>query len=384
MKEICKHFPACGGCLHQGVPYETQLAGKEKRVRDLLAAAGLESVAVAPIKPAPSLYAYRNKMEYTFGNAAKGAPMTLGLHMKKSFMNVVDAEDCQLVPPEFNLLLAAVLAFCQEKGYPFYHKRIHQGLLRNLILRKGWKSGELLIKLVLTSQEAFDAGGFCDMLLSLPLAHQIAGILLTFKDSVSDGFYWDERKVLYGRPYYRERLLGLDFQVDAFSFFQTNVEAVEHLFSQAFSLIPDLAGKRVFDLYSGTGTLALAAAGRAREVVGVEISEESVAMARESARENGLAHCTFYQGDVLTVLDELESAPDAIIVDPPRAGIHPKAMRKIAAYGVPEILYISCNPATMVDNVKQAVEAGYRMEQLYPYDNFPFTRHIECVGVLKR
>jgi tRNA/tmRNA/rRNA uracil-C5-methylase (TrmA/RlmC/RlmD family) len=172
--------------------------------------------------------------------------------------------------------------------------------------------------------------------------------------------------------------------VGAFSFFQTNVEAVERMFIDALALIPSLEGKLVWDLYSGTGTLAQTVSPKAQEAIGVELSEESVAMARLNALQNGLSNCSFIAGDVLKVLDDMTALPDVIIVDPPRSGIHPKAMEKIVSYGVPYILYISCNPKTLIQNLPEAMEAGYGMESFRIYDNFPFTRHVECVALMSR
>ncbi|MCK9332084.1 MAG: methyltransferase domain-containing protein, partial [Candidatus Cloacimonetes bacterium] len=190
--------------------------------------------------------------------------------------------------------------------------------------------------------------------------------------------------ILHGRDYYNEQLMGLRFKVGAFSFFQTNVEAVERMFTDALALIPSLEGKLVWDLYSGTGTLAQTVAPKAQEAIGVELSEESVAMARLNALQNGLSNCSFIAGDVLKVLDDMTALPDVIIVDPPRSGIHPKAMKKIVSYGVPYILYISCNPKTLIRNLPEAMEAGYRIESFRIYDNFPFTRHVECVVLMSR
>lgn len=378
----CIHSDGCGGCQYQGVPYEEQLNSKQKLVEDLLTQAGMSPELGGAICPSPVRYCYRNKMEYTFGNTYKDGPLTLGLHKQKSFMSVVYTGECQIVPAEFNVLLREALAFCQEQDYTFYNKKNHKGLLRSLILRKGVRTGELLANIVTTTQSNFDSAAFRDRLLALSFAEHIVGILHTINDGVSDAVNCDEMHLLHGRDYYNEELMGLRFKVGAFSFFQTNVEAVERMFTEALALIPSLEGKLVWDLYSGTGTLAQTVAPKAQEAIGVELSEESVAMARLNALQNGLSNCSFIAGDVLKVLDGMTALPDVIIVDPPRSGIHPKAMKKIVSYGVPYILYISCNPKTLIQNLPEAMEAGYRVERFQSYDNFPFTKHIEAVILL--
>jgi len=380
----CIHSDGCGGCQYQGLPYEEQLKTKQKLVEDLLTQAGMSPKLGGAICPSPVRYCYRNKMEYTFGNTYKDGPLTLGLHKQKNFMSIVYTGECQIVPTEFNDLLKETLVFCQEQDYTFYNKKSHKGLLRSLILRKGVRTGEFLVNIVTTTQSKFDSAAFRDRLLALSFAEHIVGILHTINDGVSDAVNCDEMDILHGRDYYNEELMGLRFKVGAFSFFQTNVEAVERMFTDALALIPSLEGKLVWDLYSGTGTLAQTVAPKAQEAIGVELSEESVAMARLNALQNGLSNCSFIAGDVLKVLDDMTALPDVIIVDPPRSGIHPKAMKKIVSYGVPYILYISCNPKTLIRNLPEAMEAGYRIESFRIYDNFPFTRHVETVVLITR
>lgn len=382
--EICKHAGDCGGCLYQGIDYDEQRTMKGKEVLRLLESKGLVPEDFGGIEGSPQLYRYRNKMEYSFGDEVKDGPMTLGMHKRGRFMSVITVDECQLVDQDFNRILRAVLDFVLEKGYSFYHKKSHQGLLRNLILRKGQHTGELLVNLVTTTQGQFDDQAFVQMLRELPLDNQLVGVLRTFNDRVADAVYCDRLDVLWGREYYNELILGLRFRVSAFSFFQTNVPAVERLYAEAVNLIDDMAGKTVFDLYCGTGTITQRLALSAKEAIGVEIVEEAVEAARANAEENGLENCRFISGDVLKVLDQLTEKPDVIVVDPPRAGIHPKAMQKILNYGVKQIIYISCNPKTMVENLDMAVLYGYQLKYVKAYDNFAFSKHCECVALLTR
>lgn len=336
------------------------------------------------IEGSPRQFGYRNKMEYTFGNEVKDGEMTLGLHKQGRFMSIVTTDECQLVDPDFNRVLRATLDFCKDKGYPFYHKKTHKGLLRYLVLRKGEHTKELLVNIVTSTEMEFDSEGFVSMVRALPLDNQVVGILHTKDDSLSDAVSCDKLEILYGRDYYNEEIIGLKFRVGAFSFFQPNVLAIEKLYTEALTLIPNLDGKVVFDLYSGTGTITQALAQRAKKAIGIEIVEEAVESAKENAKLNGLDNCEFIAGDVLKVLDHVSDKPDVIVVDPPRSGIQPKALQKILAYGVEQILYISCNPKTMADNLATAMLIGYKVVSIKVFDNFPNTKHIETVVLLER
>lgn len=370
--------------MYQGIPYQEQLELKCKEVMRLLDEKGIQPRKFLGIEGSPRQYAYRNKMEYTFGDESKGGEMTLGMHKQGQFMSIITVDHCQLVDPEFNEILRSTLDFCREKGYPFYHKRTHKGLLRNLILRRGEHTRELLVNLVTSTQEEFDEIGWLNRIQSLPLEHRLIGVLHTINDNLGDSVQCDEIRVLIGTDYYMERILGLEFKISAFSFFQTNIPAVEKLYTEAMELIPDLDEKVVYDLYCGTGTITQSLALRAKKVYGVEIVTEAVEAARENALQNSLENCEFIAGDVLKVLDTLSEKPDVIVVDPPRAGIHPKALQKILSYGVEQIVYVSCNPKTLAANLEAAILYGYEIARLKVFDNFPFTRHVECVCLLTR
>ncbi len=382
--EKCSKAGLCGGCRYQGTDYGDQLHLKEDEVRLLFSNSEVSGVEVCDIKGCEDIgiYGYRNKMEYTFGDEVKDGPLTLGMHRIKNYMSVVTVDQCQLVSEDFNKILSYTLEFCVRRGYPKYHKKDHRGLLRNLIVRRGVRTGELLVNIVTSSQSEFDEDTWKTGLLSLSLHDDVVGVMHTVNDSPADAVNCDESRVLFGRDYYYEEMNGLRFRVGEFSFFQTNVPAVERLYDHAVSLLKDVHGKKVFDLYCGTGTISQILARRARSVVGVEIVEDSVESARENASINGLSNCSFVCGDVFEVLSEFEDTPDVIVVDPPRAGISDKSLAKIASYGVPEILYISCNPKTLVKNMEGLSRLGYTADRVYPYDNFPLTRHVECVCLM--
>ena len=328
------------------------------------------------------IYGYRNKMEYTFADMEKNGPMTLGMHKKKHFMSIVTVDQCQLVHEDFNVILRGVLEFASSRGYTHYHKKVHKGLMRHLIVRRGIRTGELLVNVVTSSEDGFDENAFVEMIRALPLENQVVGILRTINDRLADAVYCDELRVLWGRDYYNEEILGLKFKVSAFSFFQTNVDAVERLYSYAVSLIEDFENKEVFDLYCGTGTITQVLARKAKEVIGIELVEEAVEAAKANAALNGLDNCRFLAGDVFEVLDSLPDKPEVIVVDPPRVGISSNALEKIIGYGVKQIVYISCNPKSLADNLYYMQYYGYEIKSVKPFDNFPGTKHTETVCLL--
>lgn len=382
--EICRDSNVCGGCVYQGIDYDKQLKNKAGEVKGFLDKKSIKYGQLFDIEPAPERYAYRNKMEYTFGDMEKDGPMTLGMHKKRHFMSIVTVDQCQLVHNDFNKILRTVLNFASEKGYSHYHKKSHKGLMRHLIVRRGIRTGELLVNVVTSSEKGFDEKEFTDMLLELSLENKIVGILRTVNDRLADAVYCDELRILYGREYYMEEILGLKFKVSAFSFFQTNVDAVEKLYSYALDLIDDFQDKTVFDLYCGTGTITQTLAKKAKKVIGIELVKEAVEAAKENAALNGLDNCQFISGDVCEMLKTVEEKPDVIVVDPPRMGISPDALDKIIRYGVDQIVYISCNPKTLAENLYYMQYYGYKVESVKPFDNFPCTKHIECACLLSK
>lgn len=386
----CSFFGLCGGCTYLALPYEEQLRIKEEQVHKLLDSVLCKQEAPYKwegIKASPKPYEYRNKMEFSFGDEYKDGPLALGMHKRGSFHDIVTVKDCHIVDSDYRLILNEVLAFFQAKGIPYHHRMRHDGILRHLLVRKAVKTGEILIALVTTSELATQEEllqEFKDMLLSLELTGTIAGILHISNDSLADVVQSDETKVLYGEEYFFEELLGLKFKVSTFSFFQTNSLGAEVLYTTAREYIGDLGQgeKIVYDLYSGTGTIAQLMAPVAKQVIGVEIVEEAVEAAKENAARNGLDNCTFLAGDVLKTLDEIDEKPDFIVLDPPRDGIHPKALTKIVNYGVENMVYISCKPTSLVRDLEVFIEAGYQVERACAVDQFPWTANVETICFL--
>ena len=381
---VCKIFPACGGCMYQTMSYEEQLKMKETQVKGLLQ----EAVGIGTdlhwegIHGSPIEFGYRNKMEFSFGDEYKDGPLSLGLHKKGSTYDVLTASDCKLVHPDMTAILSSVLDFFTELGAVHYKKMQHTGYLRHLLLRRGVTSGEILVHVITTSQAEYDYAPLVSRLLALQLEGKIVGIMHIINDSLSDVVQSDETRLLYGQDYFYETLLGLRFKISTFSFFQPNSLAAEVLYSIVRDYIGDTKDKEVFDLYSGTGTIAQLLASVAKEVIGVEIVEEAVEAAKVNAALNGLTNCRFIAGDVLKVLDDLTEKPDMIILDPPRDGIHPKALPKILAYGVENIVYISCKPTSLARDLPAFLAAGYEVQRSCSVDQFCETVHVETVVLL--
>ena len=423
----CSHFGLCGGCYYLSLPYEEQLSVKEEQVKKLLDSVlnrQEQGYTWEGIKGSPREYEYRNKMEFSFGDEYMGGPLALGMHKRGSFYDIVSVDDCKIVDADYRLILKTVRDYFAERKVTFFHKLRHEGYLRHLLVRKASGTGEILVALVTTSQnpwgktevaEADDAVSVAEeqkphmnkmsekelsekelisawekALLELEHSGQLqgrfAGILHIVNDSLADVVKSDRTDILYGQDYFYEELLGLKFKISTFSFFQTNSYSAAVLYETAREYVGDLGGKdkTVFDLYSGTGTIAQLMAPAAGKVIGVEIVEEAVEAAKRNAADNGLTNCEFIAGDVLKVLDEVEEKPDMIILDPPRDGIHPKALPKIIAYGVDHIVYISCKPTSLVRDLEVFLESGYVVEKAVAVDQFPWTANVETVVLLSR
>ena len=415
----CSHFGVCGGCTYLSLPYDEQLnikSGQVKKLLDQVLNRQEKPYVWEGIKGSPKAYEYRNKMEFSFGDEMKDGPLSLGMHKRGSFYDVVFVDDCKIVDQDYRNILQLVLSFFREKEVSFYHRLRHEGFLRHLLVRKASKTGEILIALVTSTQSPYkkdiaaeDEGklsetaeeirvlveAFKNMLLEAEqngiFEGKVAGILHISNDSIADVVKSDRTDILYGNDYFYEELLGLKFKISTFSFFQTNSYSAEVLYSTAREYVGDISaqgaeGKApiVFDLYSGTGTIAQLMAPVAGKVIGVEIVEEAVEAAWKNAQLNGLDNCEFIAGDVLKVLDDIEEKPDMIILDPPRDGIHPKALPKIIDYGVERIVYISCKPTSLTRDLEVFLERGYQVEKAVAVDQFPWTANCEVVCLLSK
>ena len=383
-EETCAHFGQCGGCSILSVPYEKQLEIKSEQVLKLFEEQDIRGFEFLGIEGSPDERVYRNKMEYTFGDEVKGGPLTLGMHKKGRHLDIITVDDCRLVDEDFIKVLTSTVEYFEQKNLPYYRINSHQGFLRNLVVRKGVNTNQLMVNIVTTTQIDFDMTEYKDMILNLGTKAEVVSILHTINDGLADAVNCDELRVLHGRDYIEEVVLGLRFKISPFSFFQTNTNGAEKLYTIAREFVGDHEGKVLFDLYSGTGTIGQVMASAAKQVYGIELIEEAVVAANQNAKLNGLDNCEFIAGDVAKVVKNLEAKPDLIVVDPPRPGVHKDAIRDISGFGANEIVYISCNPRTLVLDLKGFEAYGYKVEKVKLMDMFPNTPHVETVCLLSR
>ena len=385
---FCEHYNLCGGCLFQTLSIEDQLETKLNMVRLLFSEAGID-VLIENILRSPNCFEYRNKMEFSFGDEAKDGPLTLGMHKKGRYHDVVSVDKCHLVDEDYRVILKAVLEYMTSNSIPKYNKNTMLGFLRHLVVRKSYVTQEIMIGLSATTQSIDDEGNlfnldeFKNYLLSLPLKGKIVGLLYIKNDGISD-IVQGEYDIIYGRDYIEEKLFDLRFRVSFYSFFQTNTGGAEVLYDAALSMVNNIEGKTALDLFSGTGTIAQIMSKKALKVIGIEIIEDAVKAARENQILNGIENCEFICGDVFKVLSSNDFSPDVIVVDPPRSGMGEKASIKVASYGVNEIIYISCNPKSLLEDMQVLNKHGYKAIRMMLVDMFPWTGGVESIALLKR
>ena len=382
----CPYFGRCGGCRLQHIDYQAQLAFKSKQVTDALERlGGLGPVDVRPILGAADTYGYRNKMEFTVARARDGAGLTVGLHEQERYDSVLDVERCLLQSDRMNALLDEARRFFAESGLAAWEQDSGEGLLRFLMLREGYRTGESMVNIVTSSPAVSELAPLAAQLAArVPRTTSVVMNVNPKKASVAIGV---EEHLLGGRDHILESVGGLRFQVSANSFFQTNTAQAERLFSLVIDSAALGGDETVLDLYSGTGAISLQLAGRCRWVYGVEVTQAAVDDAARNAAANGIANCTFLAGEVRFVLPSLIAqgvSAQVVVADPPRAGFHPKALRALLQMEPARIVYVSCNPATLARDLGELVRGGYRLEWVQPVDMFPHTPHIEAVARLER
>jgi 23S rRNA (uracil1939-C5)-methyltransferase len=390
---ICSHAGVCGGCRFQDLDYAVQLRHKERQVAECLEHLGGLAPAVRSIIPAPSLFDYRNKMEYSFGRDAEGA-LTLGLHRRGFFNRPFDLDRCHIAGSRSSELVACVRDLARAEGLTPHDPKRQEGLLRFLVVREGRRTGQIMVNLVASDEHpAFDR--WADVLRTRFPA--VRSVLLNTTRRRSQVALGDRERVLWGADRIEEELGGLTFEISSSSFFQTNSEQAERLLDVALEGLALGGAERILDLYSGTGTFTLPIARRVREVIGVESNESAVRDAERNAARNGIANATFWAGEAMELLRDrlslglrdasrpLDSAAiDGVLVDPPRAGLHPGVVSRLVQLAAPRLVYVSCNPATLGRDLALLCEERYRVDWVQPVDMFPHTPHIECVASLIR
>ncbi|MBE6038213.1 MAG: 23S rRNA (uracil(1939)-C(5))-methyltransferase RlmD [Anaerofustis stercorihominis] len=380
----CVHFGKCGGCKFRDCSYEKQLEIKSDYVKGLFDKAQLPYESYEGITPSPIVSGYRNKMEYSFGDEVKGGELCLGMHEKGRHHNIVNLSECAISPASFVSILTAVREYFLEREVPFYNKFSKQGILRHLVIRKSFANKELMVNLVATSELKLNEEEFVNMLLALDIEEKIVSVLLTTNDAGSDAVVAQGVKLLYGQDYITENIHELGFKITPFSFFQTNSLGAEKLYDKVMEFAGDLSDKTVFDLYSGTGSIAQLAAKRANKVYGIEIVEEAVESAKINAEKNNLTNCHFICDDVAKAVATIGEKADLIILDPPRAGLSPKAVEEVLAYEPEVFVYVSCKATSLIDNLPSFLAAGYKITRVATVDMFPYTEHVETVCLLSR
>ncbi len=381
----CPHFGVCGGCSSQNLTYEKQLELLSDEVCELFEDKDIPMGMYLGVKGSENTWEYRNKMEFTFGDLEKGGELTLGMHMKGKSFGVLTVDNCMIVDEDFRKVLTVTVQYFRKKNLPYYRVMKREGYLRHLVVRKASNTGELMVNLVTTTKIDFDLSGYTELLKSQTYKGKLVSVLHTENDSFSDAVVPEKVNILYGRDYIIEELLDLKFKISPFSFFQTNSRGAESLYSIVRDFMGNGENKVVFDLYCGTGTIGQIAAHNAKKVIGLELIEEAVEAAKENVKLNGLDNCEFIAGDVAETIKQVKVKPDIIILDPPRSGVSPKALDYVIKFNAKEIIYVSCNPKTMVDNLETLLAAGYKVEKSKVKDMFPNTPHAEvCVKLVKQ
>lgn len=380
----CPHFGVCGGCSSQNLTYEKQLELLSDEVCELFEDKDIPMGMYLGVKGSENTWEYRNKMEFTFGDLEKGGELTLGMHMKGKSFGVLTVDKCMIVDEDFRKVLTVTVEYFRKQNLPYYRVMKREGYLRHLVVRKASNTGELMVNLVTTTQIDFDLSEYTELLKSQTYKGKLVSVLHTENNSFSDAVVPEKVNILYGRGYIIEELLDLKFKISPFSFFQTNSRGAESLYSIVRDFIGNGDNKVVFDLYCGTGTIGQIAAPNAKKVIGLELIEEAVEAAKENAKLNGLDNCEFIAGDVAETIKQVKVKPDIIILDPPRSGVSPKALDYVIKFNAKEIIYVSCNPKTMVDNLETLLVAGYKVEKSKVKDMFPNTPHAETVVKLTK
>lgn len=379
VESFCDQYGVCGGCSAQIVPYDKQLEIKKSQVLNLFEKAGISDFNFCGIQGSSETYGYRNKMEYTFGDFEKDGELTLGMHVKTKHIGVITTDGCKIVDDDFNIILSKTLEFCIKNELKYYRVMPHEGFLRNLVIRKAKNTGEILVAIVTTSQSDFSFEELSQILSDLKYLGNLTGVVHIINDSLSDTVKVEKSKTLFGRDYIYEKLFDLNFKIGIETFFQTNSRGAEQLYTIVQDFMGNAKDKVIFDLYCGSGTIGQITSADAKKVIGIELVEQAVRDANENAKLNKITNCNFIAGDVTEIINTIKDKPDIIILDPPRPGVHPKALQHVISFRAPEIIYVSCNPKTLVTDLLVLIEAGYKVDSLKIMDMFPHTPHVECV-----
>lgn len=380
----CNVFGLCGGCTYQNISYEKELEIKKNNVLRILNEENIKDYEFLGINKSPNTKEYRNKMEFSFGDTGEKGELSLGMKKRGSYYEVVNASKCKIVSEDIGNVLDCVLQYFKNTDEEFYHRMRKTGTLRHLLVRQAKFTGEMIIGIVTTSELKVNLEELKNKLLELSLNGKIIGIMHIINNSIADVIKADEIKILFGRDYFYEEILGLKFKISIFSFFQTNSEGAEVLYNVVRKFANEKENKVIFDLYCGTGTIAQIVSKNADKVYGIELIEEAIESAKENAKINEINNCEFIAGDVYKVVEDLKDKPDLIILDPPREGINPKAIPKIVNFGSERLIYVSCKASSLAKDLKCFIENGYKIEKIELVDMFARTYHVETVVLMSK
>jgi 23S rRNA (uracil1939-C5)-methyltransferase len=381
----CRHFDHCGGCSWQDLAYSQQVAYKKAQVIACLQRlADLGDVEVADVIESREQFYYRNKMEFSFHVTGEGS-FNLGLHRQGRFDEIFDIDECFLQSKQSNRIVSWVREFVARNQIPIYDVLNHTGFMRFLVIREGKRTGQVLVNLVtnfgdMPSQQEL-VTGLCE---SIPDVTTIVHNQNGRKSNIAIG---EIETVLYGPGFVEEEINNCRFRILSNSFFQTNPAQAEVMYNTAFEMLQARPTDRLLDLYCGTGAISILVSSSVAEVVGVELVSDAVRIALENAEINKVSNVTFFEGNVKDFLasEDVARKPfDIVVIDPPRAGLHPKALKRVIKVSPEKLLYISCNPATFARDAKEITAGGYDLPKVIPVDMFPHTKHIELVGLFHR
>jgi len=383
-KELCVHYERCGGCSIQETPYSEQLENKKSNLLETFKEKEINIDNFEGILASPDIYEYRNNMEFSFGDLKKEGELQLGMHPRSRRYDVITVDQCLLVDQDFRDILSTILDYCRKNEFKKYHIKLRDGFLRNLVIRKGINTGELVANLITTSQLDHDFSELTEKLKALNLKGELVGFVQTINDDFSDQVSCDKMKIYHGHNYFYDQLLDNRFKIDSLSFFQTNTKGAELLYSESEKYISSAKDKIVYDLYCGAGTISQTIAADAAKIYGIEIDQDAAERAAENAELNNVLNTEYIAGDVLEEINKIDQKADLLIIDPPRPGINPKALAKIAAAEADEILYISCNPKSLARDLKELEIHNYRLKKFKAVDMFPHTKHLEVITLLEK
>ncbi len=377
---ICDHYDLCGGCSSLDVPYQKQIEQKKEKVKSYYLDNEIMEFPLSKVVESLNIYEYRNHMELSFGDLEIGGKLQLGLHPRGKRYEVVTIDGCYLIDKDFRKIIRTMIDYFRNTDFKKYHIKLREGYLRNVKLRKGVNTGEILINLITTSQRDPDLSDLVNKLKNLEYKDELIGIIHTINDDFADAVKVDEVRTYYGRNFFYEKLLDYKFKISPLDFFQVNTKTAEKLYKIIIDHIKESKDETVYDLYSGTGSIAQLISPYVKKVIGIELDKSAVKQARANLQLNNIDNCEFIQGDVREILKNKKEPVKKVIVDPPRPGLHSEVIKSIIDIYPNEIIYVSCNPKTQAEDLKKLLYNNYHIEDIKLVDMFPHTSHIESVA----